>query len=417
MLKRFLCVLAALALWVSQASALSRDELRSAYRELALRRSHQSPYLEEPDARDCSTAGVLTDAALSEALDYLNFIRTLAGLEGVSLSPLYTFRSQNGALLLAANDELDHTPEIAAGMSEAIYESAYLGTSLGNIAKFNWMRPEILLDGVEYFVRDDGDYNLSTLGHRRWLLNPLMQETGFGLANAESGMSYVAMYAVDCENTDAEWEYVAWPCAEAFPVELMRKDLAWSVSLNDGIYDISASNPVVRMKELRSGAEFAFDFAGKTGDGFCMVNTANIGSGSCLIFRPEIEGAGISEYVQNQVWQVEIGGLVKRDGSAATIGYVCEMASLNPQDVANVEISHTEAALRLGESLQLSANVIPSYADDLRVSYASSDPAIALVDESGLVTAVSEGSCEITVTTANGRMDFCRILVEENGSN
>jgi len=412
MLKRFFCVMAALALCFSWAHALSRSELRDSYRQIAQRRSHASPYQETPDTKGFSTAGRLTDAALSEALDYLNFIRNLAGLESVSLSPLYTFRSQNGALLLAANDELDHTPEIAPGMSEAIYESAYLGTSLGNIAKFNWMRPEILLDGVEYFVRDDGDYNLSTLGHRRWLLNPQMKETGFGLANAQSGMSYVAMYAVDCANTDARWEYVAWPCEGAFPVELMRRDLAWSVSLNERIYDIAASAPVVRMRELNSGAEFTFDFVKKTGDGFCLLNSAAIGSGSCLIFRPEIEDAGIGEYVQNQKWQVEIVGLVNTDGSEGTIRYVCEMASLNPQDVVNVEISHLNAELVVGESLQLSANVIPAYADDLRVSYASSDPNIAVVDESGLVTAVSAGECRIAARTINGREDFCELSVK-----
>lgn len=411
MLKRLMCVLTALSMCFSCACALSRSELRSTYTELARKRSHASPYLEEPDVKTFSASGTLTDAALTEALDYLNFIRNLAGLDSVSLSPLYTFRSQNGALLLAANDELNHTPQIAEGMSEALYESAYLGTSLGNIAKFNWMRPEILLDGVEYFVRDDGDFNLSTLGHRRWLLNPAMKETGFGLANAGSGMSYVAMYAVDDGNAGAAWEYVAWPCKEAFPVELMRRDLAWSVSLNDALYDIAASSPVVSLTELSSGAEFEFDFAGKTGDGFCLVNTAGFGSGSCLIFRPDLESAGIAEYVQNQQWQVEIRGLIRRDGAPAEISYLCEMASLNPQDVVNVEISRLSAELNAGESLELSANVIPAYADDLSVTYASSDPAVAAVDESGLVTALAPGACEITVTTCNGRSDFCQITV------
>lgn len=393
------------------ASALTRDELRSAYREIALRRTHENPYLQQPDVKAFSTCGSITEAALQEALDYLNFLRNLAGLDEVSLSPLYTFRSQNGAVLLAANDQLNHTPQIADGMSEALYESAYLGTSLGNIAKFNWMRPEILLDGVEYFVRDDGDGNLSTLGHRRWLLNPYMKETGFGLANAQSGMSYVAMYAVDDTNLDAQWDYVAWPCAGAFPVELMRSDLAWSVSLNDGVYDIAASSPTLTLTELGSGAVFSFDYAARSGDGFCLWNTAGYGAGSCLIFRPELDAAGIREYVQNQNWLVEIGGLVKNDGTPAEIHYLCEMTSLNPQDVANIEISHLEAVLSVGERLQLSAKVIPEYADDLHVVYTSDDPTVATVDENGLVTAVSEGGCTITAASANGRADFCELSV------
>jgi len=411
MLKRILCITLALVLCLGAASALTRDELRSAYREIALRRTKESPYLEEPDVDKFTSCGKLTDAALQEALDYLNFLRNLAGLSSVTLSPLYNFRSQNGAVLLAANDYLSHTPEIADGMSEALYESAYLGTSLGNIARFNWMRPEILLDGVEYFARDDGDGNLSMLGHRRWLLNPYMKETGFGLANAESGMSYVAMYAVDEGNREAEWAYVAWPCEGAFPVELMRKDLAWSVSLNEAVYDTTVSSPTLRLTELGSGAVFTFDYDARTGDGFCLWNTAGYGAGSCLIFRPDLASANITEYVQNQNWLVEIEGLVLSDGSPASIRYLCEMASLNPQDVANVEISQLEAVLAVGEGLQLTAKVIPAYADNLRVSYESSDPTVAMVDESGLVTAVSAGSCIVTVTTSNGRQDFCEITV------
>lgn len=411
MLKRFLCALTAAVLCFSCASAMSRSQLRETYAGLAQKRTHASPYLQEPDISSFTASGTLTDAALEEATEYLNFIRSLAGLDPVSLSPLYTFRSQNGALLLAANDELSHTPPPAPGMSDALYESAYLGTSLGNIAKFNWMRPEILLDGVEYFVRDDGDFNLSTLGHRRWLLNPYMKETGFGLANAKSGMSYVAMYAVDSGNSDARWDYVAWPAAEAFPVELMRRDLAWSISLNDAIYDLSASSPVIRLRELVSGAEFIFDYSLRSGDGFCLLNTAGFGSGSCLIFRPDLKSAGIGEYVQNQKWQVEVSGLVRRDAEPAEISYLCEMYALNPIDVANVEISHLSAAMTVGETLQLSANVIPAYADDLRVAYASSDPAVAAADASGLVTALSPGSCTVTVTTSNGRQDFCELTV------
>lgn len=398
------------SLCFAPACALSRDELRSAYRELAERRTHESPYREQADLQRFSTCGSLTDAALQETLDYLNFLRGLAGLDEVALSPLYNLRSQNGAALLAANDELNHHPEIADGMSDALYESAYLGTSLGNIAMFNWMRPEILLDGVEYFVRDDGDGNLSALGHRRWLLNPYMKETGFGLANAESGMSYVVMYAVDDGNSDAPWEQVCWPSGGAFPVELMRRDLAWSVSLNEGVYDLSSS-PTLTLTELQSGAAFHFDYQSRTGDGFCLINTAGYGAGSCLIFRPDLAAAGIAEYVQNQRWQVEISGLRRLDGSSAEIRYTCDMVSLNPQEAVNVEIAPLSASLSVGETLQLSASVIPAYADDLSLRYTSSAPAVASVDAHGLVTALSRGSCTVTVATVNGRADFCELTV------
>ena len=413
MTKRLICLLLAAALYLASACAATRDELRAAYREIAERRSGTAPYAEEPDPSDCTSVGSLTEAAQQEALDYLNFLRWIAGLDPVALSPLYTLRSQNGALLLAANDALSHTPDQPAQMDDALYESALLGTSQGNLVKFNWMRPGILLDGVEYFARDDGSMNLSVLGHRRWLLNPAMAETGFGLANAKSGMSYMVMYAVDDGNASAEWSEVCWPAAGAFPVELMRSQIAWSASLNDAIYDLAASAPVIELIEEVSGARFTFDFVSGAGDGFCHLSTEACGSGSCLIFRPDLSGAGLNEYLQNQIWSVRIGGLKGADGSEKNIDYRVEMVSLYPQDPVNVELNQLEANLHVGEMLQLTAEVIPSYADDLRVTWTSSDPAVADVDWTGVVTARAPGSCEITAASSNGRSDVCVVTVIE----
>lgn len=414
MLKKVLCAAWALllALLPAAGQALSREELRAAYNEIAALRTDASPYLEEPDIRDFSPIGSIAEEKQADALNYLNFIRRIAGLDAVALSDIYTLRSQNAALLLAANDAISHSPAQPEGMHPDLYDSALLGAQTSNLAVFNWMRPDILLDGIAYYVRDDGDMNLADQGHRRWLLNPEMAETGFGLASGESGSSYVVMYAIDSGNTGAKWDYVAWPAAGAFPVELMRSELAWSVSLNEEIYDIDSSEIEVQLTERRSGAEFCFDLNSAAGDGFCALSRERYGSGGCIIFRPEIQGAGIGEYLQNQLWDVRIRGLVRRDGSAAEIAYSCEMASLYPQDAANVELSLLELALSPGETAQLQASVVPEYADDLRVNWSSSDEETATVDFFGNVTGVKPGSCEITAASANGRYDVCRVTVE-----
>ena len=409
------CILAALFVCagVRPALAYGRDDVRAAYQDTVAARASGSPYAAQPDLVSFSTPGEITEGAANDALNYLNFLRWIAGLEGVQLNRVYTIRSQCGATLLAANDVLDHHPAKAAGMNDAYYESALLGTSLGNIAKFNWMRPDILLDGVAYFARDDGDYNLSTLGHRRWLLNPCMSATGFGLANAASGMTYVAMYAVDEGNAAAQWNHVAWPASGAFPADLMRTDLAWSVSLNPEIYSLDRSAPSIILRELRSGKIFRFDPVSGSGDGYCRISRENYGAGPCIIFRPDLAAAGISAYEQNQRWQVEISGLRTVSGSAASIEYTCEMISLYPQDVSNVEITPLQASLNVGQQLQLETAVVPAYADDLTVFYVSDNEAVATVTDSGLVTAVSEGSCRITVMSVNNRRDSCEVIVKK----
>ena len=411
MLRRVLCLVLCLIFAGASALAYSRDDLRASWQQISQGQTDASPYLEKPDPQ-AFLSGSLTDQAQQNALAVLNFLRGIAGLDAVVLSPLYTLRAQNGAMLLAANDFLEHDAPQPAGMDAAQYESAHLGTSQGNIAKFNWMRPEILIDGVTYFARDDGEENLSLMGHRRWLLNPEMQATGFGLANSASGMSYVTMYAVDDGNAGAEWDCIAWPCGGAFPVEMMRSDLAWTISLNEKIYDLEASRPMIRLREENSGKEFSFDPLNGSGDGFCTLSREHVGSGACIIFRPEIVDAGIQEYVQNQIWNVEITGLKLASGEDAQLSYTCEMVSLYVQEVANIEISQLEAELAVGETLQLGADVIPAYADDLSIIWGSSDPSVASVDAEGLVQAVGSGSCQIFAMGGNGKKDGCSVTVK-----
>ena len=411
MLRRFFCsLLCALMLLSACACAMTRSELRSAWKQISDAQSDASPYLDAPDIT-AFFAGSLTEDARENALAMLNLLREIAGLDPVEESPLYTLRAQNGALLLAANDFLEHDSPCPPGMDAAQYESAHMGTSLGSIAQFNWMRPEILIDGVTYFARDDGSENLSAMGHRRWLLNPVMAQTGFGLANSESGMSYVTMYAVDDGNADAEWDYVAWPAAGCFPAELMRADLPWTISLNGALYDMDASRPTVYIKEEISGAEFEFDPLNGSGDGFCTLSKDSAGSGDCIIFRPEIEKTGIPEYQQNQIWRVEVRGLKGHAGNDLQITYRCEMVSLYEQEVANIEISQLEAELKSGETLQLSADVIPAWADDLSIIWGSSDTDVASVDADGTVTAVGAGECSIFAMGGNGKKDMCSVAV------
>ena len=298
-------------------------------------------------------------------------------------------------------------------MDGDFYDSAHIATSSGCIARFNWMRPTILREGVEYFLRDDGEENLGTLGHRRWALNPMMAATGFGLANAKSGMSYVLMYAHDLGHPEADWDSVCWPAAGDFPAELIHDHLAWSVVLNPSRYDLGKRDPVVTLTESDSGLRFQFHPANGVGDGFCALNLEGYGAGPCIVFRPDFSGTGFTDYLQNQRWHVRIEGLVDSEGDPADMDYDVNMISLFPQDAVNVELSPLEASLGPGESLVLQADVIPSYADDLSVSWRTSDESVAAVDGHGTVTAISPGECEISVTCAGGYEDRCRVSVHE----
>lgn len=86
------------------------------------------------------------------------------------------------------------------------------------------------------------------------------------------------------------------------------------------------------------------------------------------------------------------------EGTGATTTFMV------PIPVTGVSLNKTEATLSdVGESVQLSATVAPANATNQKVSWKSSDTAVATVDANGKVTAVGAGKTTITVTTEDGK--------------
>jgi uncharacterized protein YjdB len=67
----------------------------------------------------------------------------------------------------------------------------------------------------------------------------------------------------------------------------------------------------------------------------------------------------------------------------------------------------------VGDTVTLTATVIPSTATNKAVTWSSSAEGVATV-ENGVVTGVSAGSATITVTTVDGgKTDTCAVTVTE----
>lgn len=80
--------------------------------------------------------------------------------------------------------------------------------------------------------------------------------------------------------------------------------------------------------------------------------------------------------------------------------------------VASVSLDQSDMELTVGRTEQLTATITPSNAADMGLSYNSSNSSIVLVSDFGLVTAVSEGTATITVTTDDGDFtDSIEIIV------
>ena len=85
-----------------------------------------------------------------------------------------------------------------------------------------------------------------------------------------------------------------------------------------------------------------------------------------------------------------------------------------PIAVTGVTLDKTTLSLEEGATGNLVATVAPSTATDKTVTFASSDAAIATVDNTGKVTAVKPGAADITVTTKDGsKTAVCTLTVTE----
>ena len=83
-----------------------------------------------------------------------------------------------------------------------------------------------------------------------------------------------------------------------------------------------------------------------------------------------------------------------------------------PQPVNRIALSQTQVGMKVDETVQLTAVVYPSDADNTEVVWSSSDENVVTVDK-GYVKAVGEGTATITCTAADGSgvQDVCFVTV------
>ncbi len=83
--------------------------------------------------------------------------------------------------------------------------------------------------------------------------------------------------------------------------------------------------------------------------------------------------------------------------------------------VYSVNVTPASTSIAEGQSVQLQVAVVPSSATNPNVTWESSNPSVASVSETGLVTAHSTGNAVITATSSDGtwKSDSCSLTVTE----
>lgn len=105
--------------------------------------------------------------------------------------------------------------------------------------------------------------------------------------------------------------------------------------------------------------------------------------------------------------------LILLDDKEQEVSYVLNIETgKDYKNATGIELNKKELVLAVDKTYKLAATITPSDADNTIVSWKSSDEKIAIVNEGGLVTAISEGECEI-LANINGTnlVGKCKIKV------
>ena len=109
---------------------------------------------------------------------------------------------------------------------------------------------------------------------------------------------------------------------------------------------------------------------------------------------------------------VDVIATVKATSSNTVIKKLTVTGVKRVINVSSVALDKTTVNLKKGETVKLNATVAPADADNKEVTYTSSNSAVAKVDNTGLVTALSSGEAVITVTTKDGsKTASCKVAV------
>ena len=288
----------------------------------------------EPSSRAPYAIGALDSAYLNDGLRLLNFYRWLAGLEPVSLSDHLNVQAQYGAVVLAANDTLTHSPKKPSGMSDSFYRMGSNACSGSNLSmRYGYPIETLLQSALQAHMDELSASNRTDLGHRRWLLNPSLGKVGFGLASSATNRQYITVPILDNTGTGAVPEAVLWPAAGAFPNNVFAPGTPWSVILDTAVYRIPRETQVqVTLTRHRDGKVFVPPVldgqAQLTAEGsYLLVNSDNYGTGCCLSFSVGKSALGDSSYWGD--YTVSITGLYTLDGQHAPMEYTVRFFDAN----------------------------------------------------------------------------------------
>lgn len=370
MMKKYLSLLPLLAMIacfltvpVLAASPISEKQQILAEEWRQLKPATADLWVRTPSAQPPYAIGELSPDYLSGGLQYLNFLRKLAGVAPVTLSDHLCIQGQYGAVLLAANDVFSHEPQRPYDMDLSFYRMGASACRSGNLSlRHGYPSETLLFSALQGQMDEQEALNRSTLGHRRWLLDSRLGQIGFGLAKSSSGKSYIVIPVSDRSGKKMSDDSVAWPAAGDFPNTVFTPGTPWSVLLNEDFYSIPRPEELsVTVTRLRDGARFTPTLSENESMlnrsvSYMWMDTQPYGSGFCITFSIAPEELGENSYLGD--YSVEICGLQTADGHETAMQYTVRF--FDPDHVSEPSVW---AAEEVQQALEL--DLLPETLTDL----------------------------------------------------
>ena len=182
--------------------------------------------------------GSTSTAFRNASLTQINYYRAMAGVPAdIVFSEEWNRKAQQAALMMSANDELDHYPDQSwtCYSEEGAEAAGSSNLSIGNSGIY----------AIRSQFRDAGDNNYRA-GHRWWILFPVTQVMGTGdIPSTGDYRASNALWVVDRDHLadphpQLNREYVAWPPPGYVPYPVVYP--RWSFVLYRSIADFSSAS-------------------------------------------------------------------------------------------------------------------------------------------------------------------------------
>lgn len=336
-----------------QAAYHTVDEIKAFLEQEKAFKTDKVFYAEEPAPAVPYNSGILSDATLGSAAALIRQIRFIAGLPcDVVLNDEYSQLSQSAALVNYINGELSHAPSRPGDISDELFSQGCEGASNSNIAYTDQQAQTLNETIIDVWMADHDSDSLSTLDNRRRILNPSMEQVGFGAVKGDDGM-YSAMYTADSSGDAEDIFGIAWP-AQNMPVEYFSSEYPWSVSTGESLY---ATDIRVTLTRKSDGKKWIF--SSDSSDGDFYVDNGSSAQKGCIIFRPD--SSTVSGYADGDFFQVEI----EKNGKPY-INYDVKFFSASMEEG---KLSAPQASIATGEVVAKDTRLVLTGEEDSAVYY------------------------------------------------